>query len=62
MIFQLAATSLTLVCARPNDIVIADQVRAHLGAGVLIAWRLASAPEILSAITEFGKGGHDDGG
>ncbi|MBP7913734.1 MAG: type II/IV secretion system protein [Vitreoscilla sp.] len=51
--FDPPTNTLTLVCARPNDIVIADQVRAHLGAGVLIAWRLASAPEILSAIDQF---------
>jgi general secretion pathway protein E/type IV pilus assembly protein PilB len=51
--FDPATSTLTLVCARPNDLVIADQVRAHLGAAALIAWRLASAPEILSAIDQF---------
>jgi type II secretory ATPase GspE/PulE/Tfp pilus assembly ATPase PilB-like protein len=51
--FDAETRTLTLACARPNDIVAADQVRAQVGADTMIEWRLASGPEILTAIEQF---------
>lgn len=47
--------TLTLVLAspKPNDIIAADQIRAHVGLGVSISWRLASAADVLAAIDQF---------
>ena len=42
-----------LASPKPNDIIAGDQIRAHVGLGVSIAWRLASAADVLAAIDQF---------
>ncbi len=44
---------LVLASPKPNDIIAADQIRAHVGLGVSISWRLASAADVLAAIDQF---------
>ncbi|PWW47690.1 GspE/PulE family protein [Melaminivora alkalimesophila] len=51
--FQADTQQLVLASPKPNDIIAADQIRAHVGVGVTIIWRLASAAEVLSAIDQF---------
>lgn len=51
--FDNETQTLTLACARPNDIVAADQVRAQVGPDTTIEWRLASGPDILAAVEQF---------
>lgn len=57
VVFPVSYDSLTktliLASSRPNDIVSADQIQAQLGADILIEWRLANAPEILTCIEQF---------
>ncbi len=45
--------TLVLASPKPNDIIAADQIRAHLGLGVHISWRLASAADVLAAIDQL---------
>ncbi len=45
--------TLVLASPKPNDIIAADQIRAHVGLGVHISWRLASAADVLAAIDQF---------
>ena len=45
--------TLVLASPKPNDIIAADQIRAHVGLGVSISWRLASAADVLAAIDQF---------
>ncbi len=44
---------LVLASPKPNDIIAADQIRAHAGLGVRLSWRLAGAAEVLGAIDQF---------
>lgn len=44
---------LVLASPKPNDIIAADQIRAQVGLGVKIVWRLASMAEVLAAIDQF---------
>ena len=50
--FDAATRTLTLACARPNDIVVTDHVNAAVGPDVQIQWRLAGASDILAAIEQ----------
>jgi len=45
--------TLVLASPKPNDIIAADQIRAHVGLGVHISWRLASAADVLAAIDQL---------
>jgi type II secretory ATPase GspE/PulE/Tfp pilus assembly ATPase PilB-like protein len=47
------AKELVLASPKPNDIIASDQIRAQVGLGVKIVWRLASAAEVLAAIDQF---------
>ncbi len=51
--FQAEAQKLVLASPKPNDIIAGDQIRAHVGLGVSIDWRLASAADVLAAIDQF---------
>ncbi len=51
--FQPEAQKLVLASPKPNDIIAGDQIRAHVGLGVSISWRLASAADVLAAIDQF---------
>lgn len=51
--FQAETQKLVLASPKPNDIIAGDQIRAHVGLGVSIAWRLASAADVLAAIDQF---------
>ena len=44
---------LVLASSKPNDIIAADQIRAHVGLGVQLSWRLAGAADVLGAIDQF---------
>jgi general secretion pathway protein E/type IV pilus assembly protein PilB len=44
---------LVMASARPNDIVSADQIRAQVGEDIIIEWRLANAPDILTCLEQF---------
>ena len=48
--FQAETQKLVLASPKPNDIIAGDQIRAHVGLGVSISWRLASAADVLAAI------------
>lgn len=51
--FQAETQKLVLASPKPNDIIAGDQIRAHVGLGVSISWRLASAADVLAAIDQF---------
>ncbi len=51
--YQPETQKLVLASPKPNDIIAGDQIRAHVGLGVSIEWRLAGAADVLAAIDQF---------
>ena len=51
--YHAETNQLVLASPKPNDIIAGDQIRAHVGLGMSISWRLAGAADVLAAIDQF---------